>query len=505
MKRSSSASRLPVHLEEEEGGQAGSNGQGGASRRSKAAASPRGSLDRGADDSSSSRSSSSSGSEDEEEEDGGKAGGGGSSSYGRRGISPRNNAFTRGRSDSRASEASSVGTAASLDSETTTPVTSTSSLSTSGADATTSSPKAAASSGTRPRSRSLGSEGGGESPVSSEAEPVEEEEADEEEWDPFDIDPELLDNTLYNAGCLDVHDSHADYLAHENELGFEMTGDEDDIHLSAPNVVMREAQAWKALRSATSGRVSPSAAEDSFTPSRPRVTHPGVVGAGAASDGAAAAGEGSHTSAHGKAKKVSGGGRSGTNDSVEPSPDHALVASRPVFERNRCTITLVHGQYEKAVEARKRPKRYVVASDGSEEAAYATEWTIGTVLRDGDEALIVSVMETDSKLDSKDSRFDSKRTRTEHQMIRQNQALILARQATALLQRTRLGVRVSCQALHAKNARHMLLDLIDFFEPTLVVVGSRGLGSLKGILLGSTSHYLVQKSSCPVSRSTPRR
>ena len=32
----------------------------------------------------------------------------------------------------------------------------------------------------------------------------------------------------------------------------------------------------------------------------------------------------------------------------------------------------------------------------------------------------------------------------------------------------------------------------------MVIVGSRGLGKLKGILLGSTSHYLVQKSSVPV-------
>lgn len=110
-------------------------------------------------------------------------------------------------------------------------------------------------------------------------------------------------------------------------------------------------------------------------------------------------------------------------------------------------------------------------------------------------------------------------------------ALVLARQATALLQRTRLGVKISCQALHSKNARHMLLDvsssmmfrrsrlfpssrnslsifaslsafstsqMIDFFAPTLVIVGSRGLSALKGILLGSTSHYLVQKSSVPV-------
>ena len=40
---------------------------------------------------------------------------------------------------------------------------------------------------------------------------------------------------------------------------------------------------------------------------------------------------------------------------------------------------------------------------------------------------------------------------------RQGLAYILVRQATSLLQRTKLNVTVSCQAWHAKNARHMLL------------------------------------------------
>ncbi|KAK7690050.1 hypothetical protein QCA50_006695 [Cerrena zonata] len=77
-------------------------------------------------------------------------------------------------------------------------------------------------------------------------------------------------------------------------------------------------------------------------------------------------------------------------------------------------------------------------------------------------------------------------------------AYILVRQATSLLQRTRLHVTIACQAWHAKNARHMLLDIVDYIEPTMLIVGSRGLGNLKGILLGSTSHYLIQKCSVPV-------
>ncbi|KAK4688379.1 hypothetical protein P7C73_g1733, partial [Tremellales sp. Uapishka_1] len=155
-----------------------------------------------------------------------------------------------------------------------------------------------------------------------------------------------------------------------------------------------------------------------------------------------------------------------------------LVTSRPVFARDRCTITLTHGDPDDALEkSGKRLRRYVVLSDLSEESQYAVEWAIGTVARDGDEVFLISVKEDESK---------ALRIRVQKDQV------------TGLLQRTTLQITVTCQTLHAKNARYMLLDLIDFLEPTMVIVGSRGLGKLKGILLGSTSHYLVQKSSVPV-------
>jgi hypothetical protein len=63
---------------------------------------------------------------------------------------------------------------------------------------------------------------------------------------------------------------------------------------------------------------------------------------------------------------------------------------------------------------------------------------------------------------------------------RQGLAYILVRQSISLLQRTQLNVTISCQAWHAKNARHMLLDIVDFVEPTMVIVGSRGVSKLQG-------------------------
>lgn len=129
-----------------------------------------------------------------------------------------------------------------------------------------------------------------------------------------------------------------------------------------------------------------------------------------------------------------GRGRGGTIKSEIP-----LIASRPIYERNRCSITLTHGDPDSYVQVpgnvsllesgsslpvssdsdssnnnaqdrsnltaqgtrkKRKGKTYVVASDLSEESYYAIEWAIGTVLRSGDELLFVTVMETDSKRES---------------------------------------------------------------------------------------------------------
>ncbi|KAH9947600.1 hypothetical protein B0H21DRAFT_691690 [Amylocystis lapponica] len=185
--------------------------------------------------------------------------------------------------------------------------------------------------------------------------------------------------------------------------------------------------------------------------------------------------------------------------STRPHESLPMETSRPIFQRDRCTITLTHGDPARIVrETGRRPKRYVLASDLSDESRYALEWGIGTVLRDGDEMLIVNVIENEAKVDPLIPNPADRAGKLRSQQERQALSYILVRQATSLLQRTRLNVTISCQAWHAKNSRHMLLDIVDHVGPTMLIVGSRGLGNIKGILLGSTSHYLIQKCSVPV-------
>ena len=75
-----------------------------------------------------------------------------------------------------------------------------------------------------------------------------------------------------------------------------------------------------------------------------------------------------------------------------------LVTTRPVYARDRCTVTLTQGDPDAALEGSgKRLRRYVVLSDLSEESQYAVEWAIGTVARDGDEIFLISVKEDENK------------------------------------------------------------------------------------------------------------
>lgn len=319
---------------------------------------------------------------------------------------------------------------------------------------------------------------------------------DEDEDSLVDFDDATIDNTLFNAGCLDLHNAWQNNKESIGEGGWYPSDDDPSWHqqgnetagASSSSSHQHQGQTadepeeyFDGARTTSLDATTPPSEQTDLHDRLPNVILPS-----------------SHRPTVPK--------RQGSKwVSAAKGDEYSLVASRPIFAKNRCTITLTHGEYEQALKKRKEqggrgPKKWIVCSDGSEESSYAIEWTIGTVLRDGDETLVVSVMETSEKLDPthlSESAMGSA-FHKENQNIRQSMALVLARQATALLQRTRLAVKITCQALHAKHSRHMLLDLIDFFEPTMVIVGSRGLGSLKGILLGSTSHYLVQKSSRPI-------
>lgn len=195
-------------------------------------------------------------------------------------------------------------------------------------------------------------------------------------------------------------------------------------------------------------------------------------------------------------------------------------------------------------------RKYIIATDLSDESTHALEWAVGTVLRDGDtmiclycvdeevgiaapagagpdvaalSAALVSRAASKGPATPTGSSFSAdiqrtmgrsrggsfgqgkvasrtgsptrgKKSEEERHMAVQD----ITERVKKYLRKTRLQVRVIVEVLHCKNPKQQILEIIDVVSPTLVILGSRGQSNLRGVILGSFSNYLVTKSSVPV-------
>ena len=213
-------------------------------------------------------------------------------------------------------------------------------------------------------------------------------------------------------------------------------------------------------------------------------------------------------------------------------------------EAHRTIQIITRGEYAKLVqdaeEEHRPPRKYLVATDMSEESTHALEWAIGTVLRDGDSLLAIYCVDEETGMgDSAQVPDEPKAMREQAAAIntvasskmpitpsgtalplqqrpapllshpsadsvggtgastsspapsitkdrskaeddRYNAVQTISERVTKLLRKTRLQVRVIVEVLHCKNPKHLITEVIDLVNPTLVILGSRGRSALKG-------------------------
>lgn len=163
------------------------------------------------------------------------------------------------------------------------------------------------------------------------------------------------------------------------------------------------------------------------------------------------------------------------------------------------------GKQREAAEGSKRLRTYLVATDLSSEAAYALEWTIGTVLRDGDTLLAVfavdeevgtgsvhgfpigegadSIRETSAMVEkmnlasqnnpsqrgppiAPEGQRDSSRTSADSRHLSKPQQERLhavdgiTQTCIKFLRKTKLQVRVGVEVIHCKSPKHMITEAV---------------------------------------------
>lgn len=196
---------------------------------------------------------------------------------------------------------------------------------------------------------------------------------------------------------------------------------------------------------------------------------------------------------------------------------------------DRAIRTIIRGEFprlqQEADEGFRRQRKYLVATDLSEESVYALEWTIGTILRDGDTLFAVYAVAdenasgvdlntgvqigdgatvikhttdivgkqtektaqkyqtsasattslipnalaayfggTDSKVNSRTNSVDARAlSRSEQERIRAIEDI--SNTCVRLLRKTMLQVRVAVEVIHCKSPKHLLTEAVSLLLP----------------------------------------
>lgn len=162
---------------------------------------------------------------------------------------------------------------------------------------------------------------------------------------------------------------------------------------------------------------------------------------------------------------------------------------------SRVIQTITRGNFFQLIDPKIKPKMFLLCMDFSPESIFALEWSLGTVLVDGSVLFIICVIEENDSNHHLKVNTSNESSREQQRLKMLNKA---KQQVLNLLKLTKLQIHVVIEIVHHPIPRHLILELIDNLQPTLVIVGSKGQSAIKGVLLGSLSNYLVTKLSVPV-------
>ncbi|KAI8976945.1 hypothetical protein BDB01DRAFT_727197 [Pilobolus umbonatus] len=172
-----------------------------------------------------------------------------------------------------------------------------------------------------------------------------------------------------------------------------------------------------------------------------------------------------------------------------------LTKSDRVIVHNKYGAGL-SGDLDPALMKKTQKRSYLVACDFSEESIHAIEWTMGTMMRDGDGLYVVTVINKDEAVDSSKKSMMRELQKASDNVTEESKRLM----NQMLLFDIDLITYTICG-----RVKEALTKLIWELPITMIVCGSRGRSTVKGLLMGSISTYLVHNSPVPVTVIRPEK
>ncbi|KAF7732823.1 hypothetical protein EC973_000099 [Apophysomyces ossiformis] len=145
----------------------------------------------------------------------------------------------------------------------------------------------------------------------------------------------------------------------------------------------------------------------------------------------------------------------------------------------------------------RRSRTFMVATDLANYSEYALNWASEEVMDDGDELIVLRVVTVD--MHDKKANIQSL-LRHEEQQSRENATKVMEKIMQGSSPEKRVSVIIE---FVIGKVQETIQHMIAMYQPSLLIVGTRGLSEFKGMLLGSVSKYCLQHSPVPVTVVRP--
>ncbi|KAI7859791.1 hypothetical protein BDC45DRAFT_563833 [Circinella umbellata] len=145
----------------------------------------------------------------------------------------------------------------------------------------------------------------------------------------------------------------------------------------------------------------------------------------------------------------------------------------------------------------RRTRTFMVATDLANYSEYALTWASNEVMDDGDEIIVLRVVTVD--MNDKKSNLQALLQHEEKQS-RENAHKVMEKIMANSGPDKKISVIIE---FVIGKVQETIQHMISMYQPSLLIVGTRGLSEFKGMLLGSVSKYCLQHSPVPVAVVRP--